>query len=390
MTGGNKIKLVLIIADSKVGGGPNHILGILRNIDKEKFDCYLICPYGYLSIEAKLIGNVKVVNVPMKSKFDLVSIFQLRKELQKIRAEGDPFGQMVVHSHGPRGSLMAYLASSPGVKQVYTEHIYDETYRIKNPINAWLQKTLLKKQNSKRDLIIAVSYSVENFLVNSGLAKKEQVIVIPNGIEIQNTEYRISPPLAGSRQNAGQNTAGNSAPVIGAIGHLNQNKGHEYLIEAVATLKRKYPLISLEIIGEGPERTNLIEGINLFGLERNISMLGAKKDILKYLRHWRVCVLPSVSEPFGIVVLEAMACGIPIVASSIGGIVDIITNRKNGLLVPPRNPKKIAQAVEEILQHPVLTAKLRREGKERVKDFDWKNIAKRLEEAYISLFDGGL
>lgn len=374
-----KIKLVQIIADSNIGGGPTHVLSILRNLDKEKFDCYLVCPSGYLSEEAKAISKVTVINVPMNSKFDLPSIFKLKSELRKIQADGDPFGPMIIHSHGPRGGLMAHLASPKGVKSVYTEHIYDESYRIKNPFNAWIQKSLLKNQNSKRDLIIAVSNSVKDYLVKSGLAKKEQTLVIPNGIDFENLKFKI--------QNLKK--SGNSASIIGAIGNLNRNKGHEYLIEAVAVIKKKYPLISLEIIGEGPERANLTAKIKVLELEHNVTLLGSKKDAYKYLKHWRACVLPSVSEPFGIVILEAMAFGVPIVASRVGGIVDIITDKKNGLLVPPRNPDKIASAVLEILQHPVLAAKLRREGMLRAKDFDWKDIAKRLEEAYISLLDGG-
>ena len=366
-----KIKLVEIIADSKIGGGPTHVLGILRNVSKEKFDCYLICPYGYLSVEAKLIGDVKVINVPMSSKFDFLSMFKLKSELRKIQAAGDPFGPMIVHSHGPRGSLMAHLASPAGTKQVYTEHIYDEDYRINNPMNAWLQKSMLKKQNSKRDLVIAVSNSVKNFLLKSSISSKDKTVVIPNGIDLKATDIK---PRVVSKNS--------SAPVIGAIGNLNRNKGHEYLIEAIPTLKKKFPLISLEIIGEGTKREELKDIIGAFGLDRNVTLLGSKKNANKYLKHWRVCILPSVSEPFGIVILEAMAAGIPVVASSVGGITDIVTNKKNGLLVPPRNSEKLAQAILEILEHPVLAAKLRREGKERVKDFSWQDIAKRIEEEY--------
>ncbi len=372
----NKIKLVEIIADSKIGGGPAHVLGILRNINKDQFDCHLICPSGYLSDEAKGINSVTVINVKMDSKFDLASILRLKNELRKIQASGDPFGPMLVHSHGPRGSLMAHLASPSGIKQVYTEHIYDEDYKISNPVNAWLQKTMLKRQNSKRDLIIAVSSSVKNFLLKSGISTKEKTKIIPNGVDFN---------VLGQTLKAGNN----SAPIIGAIGNLNRNKGHIYLIEAVGILKRKYPLISLEIIGEGTERENLEIKIKELKLEHNVTLLGSKKSAYKYLKHWKACVLPSVSEPFGIVILESMAFGIPVVASRVGGIVDIITDKKNGLLVPPRNPDKLARAILEILQHPVLAAKLKREGKARVKDFSWQDIVKRLEEAYISLLDGG-
>jgi len=315
----------------------------------------------------------------MKSKFDFASIFKLKNELSEIQASRDPFGPMIVHSHGPRGSLMAYLATPVGAKSVYTEHIYGEGYRLQNPINGWIQKSLLRKQNSKRDLVIAVSQSVKSFLLLSGIASKEQVKVIPNGIYLDNLKFKI--------QNLKSN--GKSAPIIGSIGSLNRTKGHEYLIAAVAELKKKYPLISLEIIGDGPEKEKLLSKIKELNLEHNVTLLGGKKDIYKYLKHWKAFILPSISETFGIVVLEAMSAGVPVVASKVGGIKDIITNQKNGILVEPRMADKIAKAVEEIIQHPVLAAKLKREGLARAKDFSWPGIAKQLEEAYISLVNEG-
>lgn len=376
---GNKIKLVQVIADSGIGGGPNHVLGILRNIDKEKFECYLFCPAGYLANEARLISGVAVSTIRMKSKFDLPSILIFRSELSKIRATGDPFGPMIIHSHGPRASLMASLATPSGARQIYTEHIYGGEYSLKNPVNGWIQKTLLKSQNRKRDKVIAVSTSVKNYLIESGMANKEQVIIVPNGIDLDNSTIKTQK----------SKLANNSIPVIGAIGSLNKNKGFEYLIEAVALAQKKYPLVSAEIIGDGPEKQNLLNRIKDKNLSHNVSLLGSKTDIDKYLRHWKALVVPSISETFGIVVLEGMSAGVPVIATKVGGITDIITNKKNGILVEPKDPAQIARAIEEVLAHPVLAAKLKREGLARAKDFSLKDIVKKLERVYIALFVGG-
>ncbi|MFA4995933.1 MAG: glycosyltransferase family 4 protein [Patescibacteria group bacterium] len=371
---GQKIKLVQIIADSKIGGGSSHILGVLRNIDKEKFDCYLICPKGFLSDEAEKIPGLKIFNIEMKSKFDFGSIFQLKKKILEIRSGSDPFGPMIAHSHGPRAGLLSRFALPLGVKSVYTEHIYDETYRLKNPVNNAVQRFFLRKQNANTDLIIAVSNSVKNALVKHGLALPDQIIVIPNGVDVDKFKSLKSPAQKYNH------------PVIGSVGRLSPIKGFEYLIAAMPYIKKKFPLVSLEIIGSGSEGRKLAGKIRELKLEHNVTLLGSKEDPFKYAKHWNGFVIPSVSEPFGIVALEAMASGIPIVASKTGGLQDIITNKKNGLLVEPRNPEALAKVILQLLGNLAFATKLKREGQIRVKDFDWKKVVKELEKAYFNLF----
>lgn len=370
----NKIKLVEIIADSKIGGGPNHVLGILGNIDKEKFDCYLICPKGYLSDEAEKISNISTINLDMKSKFDLKSILELKKRLEEIRADKDPFGPMIVHSHGPRAGFISRLFALKGVKSVYTEHLFIHEYRLRNPINNWIQRKIVSLQNKKTDLIIAVSSSVKDHLVKNNLASANKVVVINNAIEPKETVLNKKIKLA------------NKAPIIGAIGSLNSQKGHEFLIKAMSLIKTKYPLSMLEIIGDGPLKNPLKLKAKELNIEHNITFLGYQNDVGKYMKHWDVFVLPSLSETFGIVILEAMQAGIPVVATDVGGIKDIISNHINGILVKSKDPKGIANAAIEIIGRPALAAKLKRGGRERVKDFSWQKKIEELEDSYLLLF----
>jgi glycosyltransferase involved in cell wall biosynthesis len=358
-----------------MGGGPKHVLGILSNIDRKIFELFLICPPGYLSAEGKLLPGVEVFNFNPRSKFDFIAVLQLHKIIHKILSSRDPFGPAIIHSHGPRAGLMARWASPSTAKMVYTEHRWDDDYHLKNPLNEMFQKKMLRKQNSKADLIIAVSSSVKKYLVNSGLASKEKIIVIPNGINFKDKNQ----PLTSHRADKSQ--------VIGTIGNLNFQKGHSYLIDAMPSILKKYPLATLEIIGEGEDRPALEDQINKLKLGKQITLLGHKNIINKYLKYWSVFVLSSVAETFGIVVLEAMQAGVPVVATKVGGVPDIITNEKNGLLISSHNPKAIADAVISLLDRPAMAAKFKREGLNRVKDFDWKKVIKLLEAEYTKLFE---
>ena len=370
----NKIKLVQVIADSEVGGGANHVLSLLKNIDKEKFDCFLICPAGYLAVESRKIHRLQTIIIPMRSKFDVVSIFELRSILGQIQALGQPFGPMIVHSHGARAGLFALLSAPHSAKKIFTEHIYDKSYHLNNIVNDQIQRRLLRKIYNKSDEIIAVSSSVRDYLLGLGL-DKYKIILISNGIDLAKSEKRkAKSPLNNSR-----------APIIGTIGSLNRTKGFNYLIGAMPHILKKYPLATLEIIGEGPERQRLIDDSRQYGIEKHVSLLGKKLDIHKYLDYWDVFVLPSTSETFGIVVLEALQAGVPVVASKVGGIPDIINNNENGLLFEPANPKAIVKAVLEIMEHPVLAAKFKREGAKSLQKFAWSKIIKKIELIYFEL-----
>ena len=371
-----KIKVVQIIADSDLGGGPTHVFNLLKNLDKDKFACFLICPTGDLSAQAKELAGVEVYNVEMKSKHDLKAFFVIREILHKIQANGYPFSPMLAHFHGARAGFLGRLIMPRHIINVYTEHSLDENYHLSNRFNEWIQKKTLARLNDRTDLVIAVSSSVSEYLIKKKLAPKNRTIVIPNGVDLSQ--------LGGSAPKH-KIIAEERAPIIGVVGSLNRQKSIHYLIDAMPMILKHFPLCTLEIIGDGPERENLKLRVKSRNLIRHVSFLGQKKDIYQYLKHWTVFALPSISETFGIVILEAMKMGIPVVASRVGGIKDIITDGKDGLLVKVRDPKALADAIIKILNNPVLAAKLKKNGLERVEDFDWKKIIKKIETAYSDL-----
>ncbi len=377
MTHKSKIKVVEIIADSGLGGGPSHVLGILNNLDKDKFECFLICPAGELSVRAKEIRGVNVFNVEMRSKHDLRSFFQLRETLHKIQAKSFPFAPMIAHFHGARAGFIGRLVMPRHMINVYTEHSLNENYHLSNRFYEMVQKRLIARLNQRTDLVIAVSTAVKDYLLKKKLAPKERTIVIPNGLDLE--EF--------SKTSAKKEKINevNHAPIIGFIGSLNRQKGIPYLLDAMPMILKHFPLATLEIIGKGPEKNYLRAKIETLKISRHVSFLGEKDEPAKYMKEWDVFVLPSISETFGIVLLEAMQTGIPVIASNIGGIKDIVTDKKNGLLFQPKSGKEIAEAVIEIFDNPVLAAKLKRSAFERVEEFDWRKVIKKLEDVYSGL-----
>ena len=362
------IKAIQIIADSTLSGGPIHVLGLLQNIDRSEFDNYLICPRGYLAKEAKRIPRVNVSVVEMRSKFDLQATYKISKQIRAIQSGKDPFTKVIVHIHGTRAGFLARLSIPRGVKVIYTEHRLDADYRLKNIINYYLQKKILGFLNSRTDAIIAVSSSVKDFLSQKRLAESNKIVVIPNAINAgKSVERELS---------------GNNDPVIGSVGNLNIQKGQKYLIAAMPKILRVFSSAKLEIIGEGEEKNELSNLILSLGLKKSVKLLGRKEDIKEYMAKWDVFVLPSVAETFGLVILEAMQAGTPVVASNVGGIRDIIKDNKNGLLVDSRNPDKLAASIIKILSDPSQANKLSEEASKGLARFDWSNVVKEIERVY--------
>jgi glycosyltransferase involved in cell wall biosynthesis len=403
-----RIKLVQIIADGDLSGGPAHVLGLLENIDKNKFEIYLICPRGVLFDRAEKISGVKVCPLSMRSKFDFKALSNLKKLLAGIQTEKDPFGPMIVHTHGTRAGLLGRLATPKGALSVYTEHRWDKDYHLENRFNEYLQKKTLSYLNHRTSLIIAVSNSVKDYLIDSKSAFKDQIVVIPNAIgteELKNLKTeelkngrtkelknlrtkelknRRTKELRNQRTEERKNKRGHHQVKIGTVGNLNIQKGHKYLIEAMEEVVKNFPHVELQIVGGGEEKSNIKDQISKMGPEKNITLLGRRENPMELMRGWDIFVLPSVAETFGIVILEALEAGLPIVSTNVGGITDIIDN-KSAILVLPRDPKALSAGIIKLISHPAEGAKLARAGRSKLKRFEWSKVIGEIEREYGKL-----
>ena len=167
------------------------------------------------------------------------------------------------------------------------------------------------------------------------------------------------------------------------IGRLDYMKGVHVLIKAFSKIWKQYPYLHLDIIGDGPDKDKLKRMCVDLCIDNFISFHGTVTETVKYLHKSRLFVLPSLSEGFSNVILEAMACGLPVVAANVGGTPDIIQNGINGLLVEPDSPDQIFDAVMKIINNRDMAKKLGAEARKTVENnFSMEQIADR----YISLY----
>ncbi len=167
-------------------------------------------------------------------------------------------------------------------------------------------------------------------------------------------------------------------------GLLHKRKGFEYLIRAMPKIIEEVPESELVIAGDGIHRSYFEGLVSELDLQKKVRFLGyLPRQIM--LRHYQNCslfCLPSLSEPFGMVILEAMACGKPVVATNVGGIPEIVKNGKNGVLVPPRSPEALAKAIVGMLSDKKKLERLGRRSRETAKKYDWEPVVDRIKKIY--------
>ncbi len=223
----------------------------------------------------------------------------------------------------------------------------------------------------KTDRIIAISN--DNFGQLSELVDHAEgrVFQIHNGIELR--------PFLDNQDKASLDVE-NGSIVITCVAEMHTRKGHKFLIEAFLRLQKEYPMLQLVLVGMGPIENELKQR---YGANSHIHFLGWRKDIPQILRASDIFVLPSLREAFGLSIVEAMASGVPVVATDTGGARDIVENGKSGLLVPPGDSDSLLRAIKTLLDNPGQRHDMAKNGLERAKThFTAERMAKETVELY--------
>ncbi len=205
-----------------------------------------------------------------------------------------------------------------------------------NPLFAWLKRKSLRSA----DQIVAVSNCTKTFLINYFKTPESKITVIYNGVDYNKFEY--------SHKNLEA-----KALVLGTVAKLDKIKRHIDVLNALLILrKRKIQLPPYIIVGNGPENTYLQGLVKKHGLD-NVKFVGEVTDINPWLKQIDIFILPSISEGLGIAVIEAMIAKKIIIGSDIEALRELIINQQTGLLLPPRNPALLADAIDWTLTHPL-------------------------------------
>jgi glycosyltransferase involved in cell wall biosynthesis len=279
----------------------------------------------------------------------------------------------VLHVHGYAAADFGRLAArATGAALVLHEHFADPTM----PSYQGLADRLLA---GLTDRAIAVSGSTRDFLVRERRVPPDRVRVIWNGAPL--AEFApVSPEQAASTRAALGLPP--EALVIGTIGRLNEQKGHRYLLDAGPAVFRRHPHARLLIVGDGDRSHALRQQAEALRIQERVVFAGHRSDVRELLGAIDVVCLPSLYEGTPLALFEAMAAARPIVASAVDGCAEILADEVTGLLVPPRDPPALAEALIRVLAEPDLRSRLGTAARLASRDYDIDQTVRRIEALY--------
>jgi len=233
------------------------------------------------------------------------------------------------------------------------------------------ERTLGRAIVRSSDRLIAVSKAVAGHAVHLG-AQPEAVRVIANGVDVQRF-----------RPGAGR---GNGTFRVACVGRLIFNKGPQYLVEAAPEVLQAHPEAEFVFVGDGPLRPRLEERARQLGVGHRVTFLGTRPDVPAILQTCDVLVRPSLLEGMPLTVLEAMACGLPVVATPVSGTAELVHHGENGLLVRPADPASLSRAILRLMEDEPLREAQGREARRLVEGgYSWDAVAEKTLAVYREL-----
>jgi len=324
-------------------------------------------------------AGAKVDNVPIARSVnpvrDFVSLLSLFSYIKKSRYD-------VVHTHTTKAGFIGRLAARLAGAPLVIHTIHDPPHNsAKNPLLKKLYILMEQIASTWAHHIVTVSYANYEEIGKRRIAPLEKVTVIREGIELSN--YDIKVDRDAKRKEL---SVPGDAKVVGMVARLEAAKGHTYLIDAMPEILKAVPESFFVLVGRGHLREQLEARVREFGVQDRVVFTGFREDMLEIMNIFDLFVLPSLWEGLGIVLLEAMAFRLPIVASRTGGITDVVVDGETGLLVPPRDSDSLAQAITALLKDGGRARKMGEEGFIRVsKEFRDSVANEKMMELYEKL-----
>jgi glycosyltransferase involved in cell wall biosynthesis len=313
---------------------------------------------------------------PINDLRGLVALFRLMRKLEPH----------IVHTHtskaGILGRLAAWMARVPTI--IHTPHghvFYGHFGRSLSRIFLQMERLLGKITHHH----IALTPEECNDYLSLRVAQPNNTSVIHSGVDLQ----RFS---KGAKQRTEKRKELGFSPhslVVGYVGWLIPIKGVTYLVNAMAKIVEQHPKSLLVLVGKGDdkgeEEIKLKEQVERAGLADKVRFLGWRPDVDEIMGCFDIFVLPSLNEGMGRVLVEAMAAGLPIVASRVGGIPDLVKHGENGLLVPPANASALEQAISDLLSDKARMKSMGETGKRMCRPYSLEAMVEQIDNLYSRL-----
>lgn len=348
------VVLAELAGSAGYGGGERYLELLLDRLDQSRFAPLLICPEPGPFVRKMKAKNIPTYVVHLRPLFNPVGLLRLAHLLKQKDVT-------ILQTHGARanvyGCFAAWLAGVPCL--VSTVHNSIRDYDVVS-IQRYVYRTILRVLLPLADRIICVSEALRRDVIADCPAVAPRTTRVWNGID----PALFSGP--GNRDRIRREWRMGSGPILLTVARLTEQKGHRFLIEALPALLAEWPSLVCLFVGEGECRESLRELARKNGVEQSCRFVGSRDDLVDWYAAADVVVLPSLSEGFPFVLLEALAMSCPVVATAVNGVPEIIEEGTTGVLVPPRNARALETAIRNVLRDPAWAARMATAGQKIV------------------------
>lgn len=346
----------------RFAGTERNILDLAREMKRRGYEVSIICPPATLLAERACKEAVPFIplNVsPACSRLIDRAVIQQIETLFRSRALD------IIHVHNGRCALLSALAirAAGNGRCVLSQQFIDPAHTARRGMSALVYRAAHRWVNSQIDHFIAISGAVREAMRLRKEGPDEKITLIPHGIPPPDVTRLTAPEVV---------RAGLSippfAPMLVCASRLTAEKDVDVLVRAMVQVIQKYPNAHAVLAGDGALQSEIAQLIRHLRLEENVHLLGFRPDVLSIIQAGDIFVLPSRAEPFGIVVIEAMALGRPVIAMEAGGPVEIVAQGETGLLTPPLQAEPLANAILSLLANPQQARQMGQRGRARYEE----------------------
>lgn len=368
-------KVLFLITKSNFGGAQRYVYDLASHFSKIDYQVAVASGGNGWLLEQCTRAGIRTVTVPSLGRD--IALFKDWRSLSEIRSLLRREKPNILHLNSSKAAFLGALAGrlEKVPKIIFTAHGWSF-----NEKRAWYQRTVFSFIQGMTILLAHTTIAVSEKIRRDAPVQKG-VRLIHHGI----TEITfVDSGDARAKLKTLCPAFNTTSLTIGTIGELHTNKGHDILIEALLLLPQEAPW-QMIIIGDGEKRKSLEARIEKHALQNRVFLAGHIDDAARLLKAFDIFVFPSRTEALGYALLEAGLAALPVVASNVGGIPDVIKNRESGILVPTENIETLAQALGMLLEDPALRNAYGRAHFERVtKLFSFKQMIAETEKVYAS------
>lgn len=384
----SRIRVLRIIARLNVGGPAIHVALLHERLDSHRYHSVVVAGTeeaaegNYLDLHERPLANL--VRLPglgreIRGASDLMTLVALVRIMRRYQPT-------IVHTHtakaGTLGRVAAWLCRAPVVVHTFHGHIFHGYFsRAKTRLFIRIERWLARRSSC----LVAVSDRVRQDILALGIGEEERFRTIPLGFD-------LDPFLDAERHRGALKSElhlPDDVPLVGIVARLVPIKAHEIFLEAAVRLVAERPSVQFVIVGDGERREELEALAGQLGVARSVHFLGWRADLARVYADLDVVALTSRNEGSPVALIEAMAAARPVVATSVGGVPDVVSDDETGILVPPAEAPALAKAILRVLGDPALGVRLGEAARESVRRrYSADRLIRDIDELYVSLLDG--